>query len=66
MEDKVKFCLSCGISKPFPDYHLNKGIPEKFCKSCCKTYTAKERQTREFNLIFGIIKNIKGIERADI
>ena len=60
-EDKTKFCFSCGESKKFQDYHLNKGKPEKFCKSCCRTYAAKERQDNEYKIIFGVITDkIKG------
>ena len=59
-EDKTKFCFSCGESKNYSDYYLNKGNPEKFCKECCRNYTGKERQDREYKMIFGVVTNIKG------
>lgn len=57
---KTKFCWCCGESKIYTDYYLNRGIPEKFCKSCCKSYSGKERQSREYRMIFGIVTNTKG------
>ena len=58
--EDMKYCFSCGESKSFNDYHLNKGKPDKFCKICLKKYTAKERQNNEYKMIFGVIANIKG------
>lgn len=58
--EPIKFCFSCGETKYYPDFYLNKGIPEKYCKLCLKKFTAKERQNNEYKMIFGVITNIKG------
>lgn len=59
--EHTKFCFCCGQTKIYSEYHLNKGIPEKYCKNCLKKFTAKERKNNEYKIIFGVITDkIKG------